>query len=154
MPPQQTWVWLRVECFSLESWVDLNRKWGTTLSHESIWTNTWGIHLSSVDSESIPRKSLKSWVESIKSSKSCLSHELFRIKALESNAQKRSYKCNTSVESPKTSTKSSESPKTSTKSSESPKTVNENEWKPEKGQQNEQLIRVIETWLDSNQYSR
>ena len=35
----------RIKCFLLESWVDLNRKMESTLSHESILINTWGIHL-------------------------------------------------------------------------------------------------------------
>ena len=63
-------------------------------------------------------------------SRYCLCHELIRIEALESNAQKKS-----------------------TKFSESPKKVNKIQWKPKKGQRNQQLIWIIETWLDSIPYS-
>ena len=33
--------WSTISCF-LQSWVDLNKKWRSILSHESIWINTWG----------------------------------------------------------------------------------------------------------------
>ena len=37
----QSWIMsrIRIICFSLQLLVDLNRKWGSILSHESIWIN-------------------------------------------------------------------------------------------------------------------
>ena len=79
----QSWIMsrLRIKCFSLESWVDLNQYLGICLSmswfwvdslesrlrHESIWINTWG----------------SAWVASwfwVNSLKSRLIHELNRFK--------------------------------------------------------------------------
>ena len=57
---------LRIKYFSLESWVNLNRKMG---KHIQAWVNLnryLGNQLESwVESESIPGKPLKSWFESI-----------------------------------------------------------------------------------------
>ena len=75
---------LKIKCFSLESWVNLNRKMG---KHFESWVNLnqyLGSSLESwVDSESFPLESrLSHELNRFKCSRYCLSHELIRIKAL------------------------------------------------------------------------
>ena len=125
------------------AWVKLIwiEKWGSTLSYESIWINTWGIHLSHELILSQFLESLESWVEST---------QVFVI-LLESWADSNQ---GTSLNGQKRSAKLSESPKKVNETEWKPKKVNEIEWKPKKGQRNHRLIRISESWLDSNQYSR
>ena len=83
---------LWIKCLLLESWVplELDRKWGSSLSHESIWINTWGIHLrQELILSQILESHLNRELNQFKSSRYCLSHELNWIKALEPNAQKK-----------------------------------------------------------------
>ena len=118
---------IRIKCFSLESWVELNRKMG---KHFERWVNlnqylrnpleSW------VDSESIPGKRLESWVESI---------QVFEI-LLESLADTNQgiwrmppKNQRNLAKSPKNVNEISEIPKTLTKLCESPKKVNAiNSW--------------------------
>ena len=82
---------LRIKCFSFESWVDLNKKMG---KHFESWVNLnqyLGFHFShelfrSQFLENRLSHELNRFKSSRYCSKSC--HELIRIKALQSNAQK------------------------------------------------------------------
>ena len=71
---------LRIKCISLESWVDLNQKWGSILSHGSILFDSKGSHSSHA---SIWINTWESaWVASwfwVNSLESFLSHELIRF---------------------------------------------------------------------------
>ena len=57
---------LRIKCFLLKSWADLNRKRsGSILSHESIWINTWESTWVMSWFWLNSRQTLESWVESV-----------------------------------------------------------------------------------------
>ena len=96
---------LRIKCFSLESWVHLNKKSGIILSHESIWINTrestWVMSWFWINSWKGAWDELN-W---FKSPKYWLSHELIRFNFLWRHTwverPKKSYEANTWVESPK-----------------------------------------------------
>ena len=99
---------LRIKCFSLESWVDFNKKKTQDILAISRYESMSGNPLESwVDSESISGKPFESWVESTEVSETLLeswadSNE-FVGKTLETKAQKWSYKVNSWVESSKRS---------------------------------------------------
>ena len=133
---------LRIKYFSFDPWVDLNRKTGENFEFWVDLNQYLGIHWSH---ELILSQFLESRLSPelnwFKSPRYCLSHELILIKILEWNAQKSQQNFVNAQQK-------------LTKFSESPKKVNEIEWMRKKGHRNQQLIRIIEPWLDSSQYSR
>ena len=151
MGMSQSWIMsrLRIECFSLKSWVDLNPYLGICLSGELILSRfpgkplkSWvdlnqymGIRLSrELILSQFPGKTLESWVELIQLSEILLESSVdsnqFLGKTIESKAQKGHIKWNGMGQAHKGHTKSS------------PMGHGPNH------------NGIIESWVDKNQYSR